>query len=283
MSRRRVDLNIQAAVRCAEEELARLAIRTLPVDPLAIAKGKGITIAAAELEGCSGCLMRDGEAFGILYSNTLRNEGFEHFTIAHELGHYFLPGHPEALFKDGGTVHRSHSGFVSQDLHEREADHFAASFLMPEASFRAALRAEKADGFPAIERLAALCKTSLTATALRFARFADDPVAVIMSHGCSVDWCEMSEPLYDLRRLTWLRNGSPLPREGTTAKFNRKSENIAAGAREEGTSLLSDWFDGAPDVEMMEDVVGLGGYGRTLTVLFTKEALDDETEEDDGD
>jgi hypothetical protein len=43
---------------------------------------------------------------------------------------------------------------------------------------------------------------------------------------------------------------------------------------------LDDWFDDAPEIEMKEDVVGLGSYGRTLTVLFTSEAID--VEEDDA-
>jgi hypothetical protein len=48
-------------------------------------------------------------------------------------------------------------------------------------------------------------------------------------------------------------------------------------------SLLSDWFDGPHDIEMNEDVVGLGRYGRTLTVLFTSEVLPDEDDRFDED
>lgn len=44
---------------------------------------------------------------------------------------------------------------------------------------------------------------------------------------------------------------------------------------------MDDWFEGAPQLEMKEDVVGLGGYGKTLTVLFTEEAFDDKEEDDD--
>jgi hypothetical protein len=41
---------------------------------------------------------------------------------------------------------------------------------------------------------------------------------------------------------------------------------------------LNDWFENAPDVEIKEDVVGLGHYGKTLTVLFTEELLTEEEE-----
>ena len=44
------------------------------------------------------------------------------------------------------------------------------------------------------------------------------------------------------------------------------------------------WLDGARDIEMNEDVVGLGAYRRTLTVLHTDQAIgddDDETEQEE--
>lgn len=43
--------------------------------------------------------MRLGETFGIQYASHIANEGFIRFTVAHELGHYFLPGHAEHLFR----------------------------------------------------------------------------------------------------------------------------------------------------------------------------------------
>ena len=44
---------------------------------------------------------------------------------------------------------------------------------------------------------------------------------------------------------------------------------------------LKYWFEDAPDIEFQEDVVGLGHYGKTLTVLFTEEALNDDDEADE--
>lgn len=46
--------------------------------------------------------------------------------------------------------------------------------------------------------------------------------------------------------------------------------------------MLDEWFDGAPRVEMNEDVVGLGHYGKTLAVLFTDEEIDETDEPDVG-
>ena len=38
--------------------------------------------------------------------------------------------------------------------------------------------------------------------------------------------------------------------------------------------MLDEWLDGAPRMEMKEDVVGLGHYGKTLTVLFTDQVVE---------
>jgi hypothetical protein len=154
---------------------------------------------------------------------------------------------------------------------------------MPQRQFVRALRNERTPGIHAVKGLADLCKASITSTALRYAQFSEDPVAVIMSQGNTVLWCEMSSVLHELRGLTWLRKGSLLPSNTSTAKFNQDASNVSECREADGTSDLSLWFDGAPEIEMMEDVIGLGAYGRTLTVLFTTEVIDDEEGGEDDD
>ena len=62
--------------------------------------------------------------------------------------------------------------------------------------------------------------------------------------------------------------------------FNSDINNITSSLAAEGITTLDDWFENAPAVEMNEDVVGLGSYGKTLTVLFTNEALENEDEDE---
>ena len=119
----------------------------------------------------------------------------------------------------------------------------------------------------------------MSATAIRFARLAEDPVAVIMSSGNRVVWCFVSDALARIRDLRWLKKGSLIPQGTATTLFNQNEANVLNCERAEGWTRLGYWFEEAPQVEMKEDVVGLGSYDRTLTVLFTEEAID--TEEDD--
>jgi hypothetical protein len=89
-------------------------IPSLPVDPIRIANSVGIEVVAkpASDGGVSGMLIRYGEQFCIAYATHITSQGFKRFTIAHELGHYFLEGHVDAIFREG-SVHESRAGFVS--------------------------------------------------------------------------------------------------------------------------------------------------------------------------
>ncbi len=271
------------AERTASDVVTDSGFASLPVDPFVVAEKHDILVRSnpSSTPGVSGYLVRVENHFGIQYATHIAVEGFIRFTVAHELGHFFLPGHPEHLFPHGDGAHASRSGFISGDKYERQADFFASAFLMPKILFLPALRMA-GEGFPAIESLSATCKTSITATAIRYAKYSEDPVAIIVSSGTTVNYCFLSEPLRDIDGIDWLKKGTLLPPSSATARFNSSAKNIEDGERDEGFSLLSDWLDGAPEVEMKEDVVGLGSYGKALTVLHTSEAIDvDEEEEDD--
>jgi Zn-dependent peptidase ImmA (M78 family) len=271
------------AEKAAEQVIIDRGIVSLPVCPYSIAKHHGILVQPRDSDapGVSGFLMRVGNQFGIMYATHIKNDGFVRFTIGHELGHYFLPGHAEALFPSGVVMHESRSGYLSSDPRERQADSFATALLMPEGLFLPALR-DVGSGFEAIEALAKICRTSITATAIRYARFAEDAVAVIVSRGKTLDYCFVSEALEEVHGLRCLRKGATLPPTSLTAEFNRNEANITSGSQDEGYCQLDDWFDDVPSgIEMKEDVVGLGSYGRTFTVLFSEDALPDEEEDDD--
>ena len=254
----------------------------LPVNPKQIASSRDIKVMAWEPKelGISGFLMKAGDEFGIGYSTAIKNEGFENFTVAHELGHYSLDGHVEALFSNGEGTHFSKSGYVSNDLHEKEADLFASELLMPESLFKAAIR-KGGSGFAAIKRLADEGKTSLVATAIRYAKLAEDPIAVIQSQGDHIEWCFMTDALKECRGVYGLAKKTLLPRNSATFEFNCIESNVSNSVQKEDFCSLRLWFERAPNIEMQEDVVGLGHYGKTLTVLFTENALEEDSNDDD--
>jgi hypothetical protein len=268
----------------ANTVLHQMKIDGLWVDPEAIATSKGILVKPKPdtAAGVSGMLVKAGDQFGIMYATNIPSRGFQRFSISHELGHYCIEGHPEALLSDG--VHQSRAGFVSTDPFEQEADHFAAALLMPERGFKRAIEDQDA-GLACLEALAKACETSLTATAIRYSALTRDGIAVLMSNGEAIDWCFMSDGLKQAKGLSWVRKGTPVPGGTVTASFNARPENVRTGQRDSGDGRLNDWMDGERVYSVIEEVVGLGHYGRTLTVLtckgLTMRVEDAEDEEDE--
>ena len=109
------------AEKVAEKYLEENSLLRLPVDPIAIAEKHGIVVQAkpATDVGVSGMLIKHGDMFGIAYATHVKIEGFQRFSVAHELGHYLLPGHYENILPNDG-VHESKAGFFSGNKYERE-------------------------------------------------------------------------------------------------------------------------------------------------------------------
>ncbi len=270
------------AAQAAEQIIKGLGMASLPIDPFAVARDRKIEVVAkpARDAGVSGMLIRVGNEFAIAYSTHIDNEPFQRFSVSHELGHYFLPGHVDAVMDERG-IHESRAGFASNDRYEIEADRFAAGFLMPRHLFFPALQ-KSGQGLAAVERLATLCETSLHATAIRYTQCARDPVAIVLSIGNRIDHCFMSESLKALGGIDWIRKREAVPRNTPTFAFNQDDENVRRAVRIEDTSNLQDWFGGHRSIEVSEDVIGLGRYGKTLTVLYDIDLPSEDEEEDEA-
>ena len=251
----------------------------LPICPFKIAADADISVQAkpAEVAGVSGMLVRNGDNFGILYATNIPNVGFHRFSIAHELGHYHLEGHIEAVLKMG--LHVSRAGFASDDKYEREADLFAASLLMPEDAFRKAMRSAGA-GMEALERLASTAQTSLTATAFRFQELTRNAVAIIQATNGMINVCFYSDPFKDIGRLPFFKRGTQLPHSTLTREIHKDEANIGRGHAAEDRIRFADWF-GIDGPEIREQVKGLGAYGKSLTVLSCDVKSDDDFDPDD--
>ncbi len=276
------DFKLKMAKQLGEKVAMDGGFTELPVDPFQIAANHEIVVQAKPdtAAGVSGMLVRCGDTFGILYATHIDSEGFQRFSVAHELGHYFLEGHPEHVLKDG--MHESRAGFVTGDPFELEADHFAAGLLMPKKAFSREI-GRNHDGLFGLKALADRCKTSLTSTALRYADLTDCPAAVVVSTGQIIDYCFMSGALRNLDGLAWIKKGTPLPNSCETRRFNASLGNVRNGLDAEDETNLADWFGGRRSVKGLEEVVGLGSYGKTLTVLTFNTLPDDEDEEAEED
>ncbi len=273
--------SLKMARQAAEALLKEEDLLSLPVNPFAIAASRDIVVEgkSEKVDGVSGMLLRHGNDFGIVYATHIRSEGFQRFSVAHELGHYFLPGHVDQVIQNG--IHVSRGGFVTNDPYELEADHFAAGLLMPEKPFRKEID-RREPGLSAIEAMADLCVASKTAAAIRYAEVSDAATAVIMSTAGVIDYCFMSEAMKSLPKLDWLRKGVKLPLGTVTSTLAADPMRVAAGERVKDKIDVREWLGGSTREPVTEESLGLGAYGKVLTILTsTKIGQELEPDEDD--
>ena len=91
--------------RLAGQVLDSLRINTVPVDVRAIAEAEGILLGDDDFgEGFYGRLEYHQRVFFLFHpTENLRNSFVVRFSIAHELGHYYIPEHRAILRFDRST------------------------------------------------------------------------------------------------------------------------------------------------------------------------------------
>ncbi|MBC7764309.1 hypothetical protein H7Y29_01205, partial [Microbacteriaceae bacterium] len=119
----------------------------------------------------------------------------------------------------------------------------------------------------------------ITSSAIRYAELTDVAVAIIISTGSSVDYCFVSRSLRGIRGYRHPLKGSVLPRDSLTRDFNQTAGNIAEAKRSEDDADLIAWFHADNEIDASEEVIGLGDYGKTLTIITADLPDDDDDDE----
>ena len=115
------------------------------------------------------------------------------FTLAHELGHYFIDSHRIGLMRGLLEPHPSKNNFQQHAEIENEADYFASCLLMPEKEFqdeiyKNKLRFRKGFNIELINILKEKFKVSLTACVIRFAEIGNHPIRIIYAFKDEIKW-----------------------------------------------------------------------------------------------
>ncbi|MCZ6678168.1 MAG: ImmA/IrrE family metallo-endopeptidase, partial [Candidatus Poribacteria bacterium] len=170
----------QHPAECARQLLRELNVQAIPIQPREIAAQLQIAVWEREMESrYDGCLMRVGDAWGILLNSLIQSQSRKNFTTAHELGHYQLDQGKTVQYR---CLREDLRAFDSHHLEERRANQFAVELLMPYPIFQADAVDLPEVGLPAIDTLAERYSTSLTSTAIRYTR--------LSQHVCAIVWSE---------------------------------------------------------------------------------------------
>ena len=176
----RDDPYVHAAL-VAERVVREHDITALKGDPIELANKMGIEVrgqALPRVAESSGMLIRFENQFGIAYATFIRQPGVSAVSASpmNSVTTFYLRGISMPFSRTGIFMSVAPAGFNAADKwHEIEADHFAARLLMPDALFSSALR-RAGEGLAAVEQLPLpFARTSLTATAIRYAQCSHDP------------------------------------------------------------------------------------------------------------
>ena len=259
------------------------------VDPEAIARAAGITLSfGAYGDGFDGMLEHQEGRAGApengrfhIFCNTDRVASADspraRFTLAHELGHYYIDEHRLGLASGRVSPHPSQCDSESTILAEQEADHFAANLLMPSARFNAQAR-RSAPGLAGIIALADSFRTSLTSTAIRYAAADICPCAIVKWNWKGYAWKWLSSSTFQARLRRTFETPGELAEDSPTRRALAHQQPPACGYFESGTTAAA-WFprvghererSTAPlddrNLIFIEQAIPLGAYG-VLTFL----------------
>ena len=110
------------------------------------------------------------------------------FTLAHELGHYFIPTHLEPLYACNVNELIS-SRSLDNPKEEREADIFASELLLPGKLIE---KTSNISSFTDITSVAQTYNTSIPATAIKMMAYSYDIVAFICCKKNKIEWVTRS-------------------------------------------------------------------------------------------
>ena len=126
-------MNLRAVERKTQSILAETKTLRLPIDVELVAHRLGLHVGAADLPSeVSGFLTLRGKR-GVIAYNEAHSRVRQRFTIAHEIGHYVLHRGQSELFIDKNYPLwlRDTNASTGERLQEIQANHFAATLLMP--------------------------------------------------------------------------------------------------------------------------------------------------------
>ncbi|MDA7978971.1 MAG: ImmA/IrrE family metallo-endopeptidase [Pirellulales bacterium] len=246
------------------------------VEPAAIAKSVGIGVIPGYYDDqFDGMLEHDSDRF-FIYCNLDRVESLTtpraRFTLAHELGHYYIPEHHNALKSGNVPKHPSHCDHESTNPIELEADHFASCLLMPSDRFRK--RAKRvADGLEGIRQLAGEFGASLTSAAIRYAKLDVQKCVIIKWNTDGYGWKWLSPTAYAEGWRKTIEEPAKLVPDSATEKI--VSGSSSGGDIVSTGTTAAHWFPFVSvgsygDCLLKEEAVSLGRYG-TLTLLSLAE------------
>jgi hypothetical protein len=265
----------------AKSALQALGMWRLPVNPETIAREEGIELAPGQYGEKFDArieFIASAKTFILYYRTAVhgRTEGRVRFSLAHELGHFYLPSHRKYLLR--GDSHNSVADFRSRDPRENEADEFASALLMPRELFVAEMK-RRSSTYCTLSDLRKMAdnvfQTSITSTVRRYCQFDWEPCAMVISEAGKVKWARHSDSMKPLG-MSYIEFGSRVPNTSPTSKLWERLRTSDSLEPVEERVDADVWYERPGRGRLWEEAMPLGYTGLVLTFLTLEDPDRDE-------
>jgi Zn-dependent peptidase ImmA (M78 family) len=241
----------------AEEIIKNLQIRdAAEIHVMEIAMERGAFVRERSLDGSEARLIRKGNLGIITVNSGILEEGRKRFAIAHELGHFELHTVSQLIL----CAEEDMFVWNENKAQEIEANEFAASILMPKEIFAGYLKPGQPN-MDVVKDLAAKFRTTLTATALRYAQLSIEPCAVAISKDGIIKWYKKSTS-FDFH----IKVGEKLSPNTYAFDFYDGVDLPGRPQKAPASAWLAGDFD--DEAEIFEHSLALRSYGVVLSLLW---------------
>lgn len=196
------------------------------------------------------------------------------FTLAHELGHFFLDEHRLGLKYDLLEPHASFHNINHKSEIELEADYFASCLLMPKDKFRdfsAEYRRKTGNrnfSFDTILGLSESFQTSVLSTLIRFGEIGTHEIFAVISKDNIAKWFVKSSdfPNWSFK----FKIGNPVPQTTVAGEYFTKEKSKYTGIE---SLSADDWFyisskDNRANRQMYEQCYYSDSYGYVISLIW---------------
>ncbi|MDI3311599.1 MAG: ImmA/IrrE family metallo-endopeptidase [Thermoanaerobacterium sp.] len=239
----------------ARELLNDLSLKP-PIDVISICNNFNITIETDDIKDSEALFIIHNGIKKIILNQNIDYKPRKNFTIAHEIGHFYLPWHENKIYDCKFSDIQS---FHSNILQETEANQFAAELLIP-TEFLINDINNKEINLSLIKILSKKYETSLASMGIKIIENTYEPVAIVVTENGKIKWSSKSK--YFFKKI--LSNGLSVKEQSLAFDFY-KSRDVY----EQSDSVYSiAWLeDGSMEEYIKEESLPMPNLNMVFTLL----------------
>lgn len=224
-----------------------------------------------------GMLLYDNRDFHIhinIDNGNRQNSKRGRFTLAHELGHFFIDEHRLGLKYGLLEPHASFHNLNQKTKIEEEADFFASCLLMPENKFKDQAGKFKRQSenknfsFDVLHNLSENFQASILSTLIRFGEVGTHEIFAVVSKNNIAQWFVKSTDFPNWKFK--FKIGEKIPQTTVAGEFYTMENRKLTGIEE---LSADDWFnpskeDNRADRQMYEQCFYSDSYGYVISLMW---------------